>query len=37
MACSRAQQVATDARFAVTSLLMHAVWGIVVGLLYLPR
>ena len=26
-----------NARFAVTSLLMHAVWGIVVGLLYVPR
>ena len=26
-----------NARFAVTSLLMHAVWGIVLGLLYVPR
>lgn len=26
-----------NARFAVTSLLMHTVWGIVVGLLYVPR
>ena len=26
-----------NARFAVTSLLMHAVWGVVVGLLYVPR
>jgi hypothetical protein len=25
-----------NARFAATNLLMHAVWGIVVGLLYVP-
>jgi hypothetical protein len=25
-----------NARFAVTSLLMHAVWGVVVGALYVP-
>jgi hypothetical protein len=26
-----------NARFAVTDILMHAVWGILVGLLYVPR
>jgi hypothetical protein len=26
-----------DARFAVTNVLMHAVWGLVVGVLYVPR
>jgi hypothetical protein len=26
-----------NARFAVTNVLMHAVWGLVVGALYVPR
>ena len=26
-----------SARFAVTNVLMHAVWGLVVGVLYVPR
>jgi hypothetical protein len=26
-----------NARFAVTNVLMHAVWGLVVGVLYVPR